>query len=157
MHDCSRVSVHLVCSSRPIIEDCEVIQFAPLPALSSSSSSLVGLFSAAIDTTTPTATTENEVIQQQQQPPTNLWNQVDDFKWLKPEPSPNWYAIDHQELDLAHRDRLKQIEAKIGSLKQIRNEDEFATGIEKVLRIADFRESISAEPDKESWPLENHH
>jgi tubulin-specific chaperone C len=28
-----------------------------------------------------------------QEPVKNLWDQVDDFKWLKSEPSPNWSTL----------------------------------------------------------------
>lgn len=28
-----------------------------------------------------------------QQPDTNQWDRVDDFKWLKSEPSPNWSVL----------------------------------------------------------------
>jgi tubulin-specific chaperone C len=31
MHDCKAVDVYLFCTSRPIIEDCEEIRFAPFP------------------------------------------------------------------------------------------------------------------------------
>lgn len=31
MHDCKNVDVYLMCSSRPIIEDCSGVRFAPIP------------------------------------------------------------------------------------------------------------------------------
>lgn len=31
MHDCKNVDIYLHCSSRPIIEDCSNIRFAPIP------------------------------------------------------------------------------------------------------------------------------
>jgi tubulin-specific chaperone C len=31
MHDCKNVDVYLMCSSRPIIEDCSRVRFAPIP------------------------------------------------------------------------------------------------------------------------------
>jgi hypothetical protein len=31
MHDCKDVDIYLMCSSRPIIEDCNGIRFAPIP------------------------------------------------------------------------------------------------------------------------------
>ena len=31
MHECKNVDVYLMCSSRPIIEDCRSVRFAPLP------------------------------------------------------------------------------------------------------------------------------
>ncbi|KAI5921995.1 tubulin binding cofactor C [Camillea tinctor] len=66
IHECRNVDVYLHCQSHPIIEDCEGMRFAPLPDLYAS------------DTTTA----EN-----------NQWDQVDDFKWLKTEPSPHWSVL----------------------------------------------------------------
>ncbi|KAF2859577.1 TBCC-domain-containing protein [Piedraia hortae CBS 480.64] len=59
MHDSKDTRVYLHVSSRPIIEDCRSITFAPLPGDG-----------------------------------TNMWNQVDDFKWLKTETNPNWNVGD---------------------------------------------------------------
>ncbi|OCL04483.1 TBCC-domain-containing protein [Glonium stellatum] len=66
MHSSKNVDVYLHCSSRPIIEDCENIRFAPLPEVYIT----------------------KEHIQTQ-----NQWSQVDDFKWLKSEPSPHWSVL----------------------------------------------------------------
>ncbi|KAF4308322.1 hypothetical protein GTA08_BOTSDO04431 [Botryosphaeria dothidea] len=68
MHECKNVDVYLQSASRPIIEDCEGIRFAPLPD-------------------TYTQVLEDGSGQ------TNLWDQVDDFKWLKAEHSPNWSVL----------------------------------------------------------------
>lgn len=127
MHDSNRISVYLVCSSRPIIEGCRDIQFAPL-SLSSE-----GLFDI------PTAS--DKTAQQQQRATNNLWSQVDDFKWLKSEPSPSWYAVDERELELEQENggRMKQIEAKIQSVRRARDTSEMAAEIDEVLKIADFR------------------
>jgi hypothetical protein len=67
MHDSTNVKVYLHCSSKPIIEDCKGIQFAPLPK------------GAAVESSD------------------NRWNEVDDFKWLKAEQSPNWSLIDQKD------------------------------------------------------------
>ncbi|KAF2085317.1 putative tubulin-specific chaperone c [Saccharata proteae CBS 121410] len=69
MHECNNVNVYLHCSSRPIIESCANINFAPLPT---------------------TFINDNE-------PGSNLWDQVDDFKWLKSEPSPHWKILASSE------------------------------------------------------------
>ncbi|CAJ2509568.1 Uu.00g145940.m01.CDS01 [Anthostomella pinea] len=66
MHECKNVDVYLHCSSHPIIEDCSGMRFAQLPE----------------PYATNAKTTEK-----------NQWNQVDDFKWLKSEPSPNWSVM----------------------------------------------------------------
>lgn len=71
MHDAKNVDVYLLCPSRPIIEDCTNIRFAPLEV-----EGLGGTW---------------EVVEQ------NMWDQVDDFKWLKSEHSPNWEVLPKQE------------------------------------------------------------
>lgn len=63
MHDSSDCSVYLLTTSRPIIEDCTGIHFAPLPD---------GFMVA-----------EDGQVE-------NMWENVDDFKWLRNEQSPNW-------------------------------------------------------------------
>jgi tubulin-specific chaperone C len=65
MHESRNTQVYLQTSSRPIIEDCSDIAFAPLPERYSPSSEGQG-----------------------------QWNQVDDFKWLRSDaPSPNWRVL----------------------------------------------------------------
>lgn len=72
MHDCKNVDIYLHCASRPIIEDCSNVRFSPIPACYMISG-------------------ENPV--------QNQWDQVDDFKWLKAEHSPNWSILpDEQRL-----------------------------------------------------------
>ncbi|SMR60555.1 unnamed protein product [Zymoseptoria tritici ST99CH_1E4] len=67
MHDSSSCDVYLLASSRPIIEDCSGIRFAPLP----------------------------EAYQLEgDEAKENLWEKVDDFKWLRNEQSPNWSLMD---------------------------------------------------------------
>lgn len=71
MHDSKDVDVYLLCGSRPIIEDCDEIRFAPLPSVY-----------------------ETEEIKGGN---ANFWDQVDDFKWLKIEPSPHWKVLVESE------------------------------------------------------------
>ncbi|KAK7182751.1 tubulin binding cofactor C [Paraphaeosphaeria sporulosa] len=70
MHGSKKVDVYLHCSSRPIIEDCEDIRFAPLPQIYMTA-----------DLTSST----------------NQWDQIDDFKWLKAEASPHWSILPEPE------------------------------------------------------------
>ena len=64
MHGSRNCDVYLLTTSRPIIEDCSGIKFAPLPECY-------------------VAESDREV--------ENQWQQVDDFKWLRTgEQSPNW-------------------------------------------------------------------
>lgn len=72
MHESRNVDVYLRCGSRPIIEDCTGIRFAPLPE---------------------TYAAEGEEGREGE----NMWDQVDDFKWLRSEPSPNWRAMKAEE------------------------------------------------------------
>ncbi|ETS83660.1 hypothetical protein PFICI_05536 [Pestalotiopsis fici W106-1] len=66
IHECNNVSFYLRCGSHPIIEDCSDVRFAPLPDVYAESAENSGQ---------------------------DQWDQVDDFKWLKNEPSPNWSII----------------------------------------------------------------
>ncbi|KAI9841589.1 MAG: hypothetical protein M1838_003506 [Thelocarpon superellum] len=66
MHECHNVDVYLLCASRPIIEDCTGIRFAPIPS---------------------------HHVTAAEKPLSNHWDQVDDFKWLKAEHSPNWSVL----------------------------------------------------------------
>lgn len=68
MHECRNVSVYLWCGSHPIIEDCEGVRVAPLPA---------PFLGRGQDNTAGS----------------NQWDQVDDFGWLKAEASPNWRRL----------------------------------------------------------------
>ncbi|OQE90828.1 hypothetical protein PENNAL_c0011G07024 [Penicillium nalgiovense] len=71
MHNCSNVDVYLSCSSNPIIEDCSNIRFGRIPK------------AYALNHDRP----DHE----------DRWSQVEDFKWIKPEPSPNWSLLDHND------------------------------------------------------------
>ncbi|KAG9192346.1 hypothetical protein G6011_11080 [Alternaria panax] len=66
MHGSKDVDVYLHSASRPIFEDCEGLRFAPLPDAHK----------------TP------EIEQS-----ANQWDQIDDFKWLKAEPSPHFNIL----------------------------------------------------------------
>lgn len=68
IHECKNVDVYLHCASHPIIEDCKGMRFAPIPEVYKS-----------------------EAERNSKSP--NQWDQVDDFKWLKVEASPNWSVL----------------------------------------------------------------
>ncbi|KAI1654397.1 TBCC-domain-containing protein [Daldinia decipiens] len=70
IHECENVDVYLHCSSHPIIEDCSGMRFAPLPELYATKLEIKG---------------------------ESQWDQVDDFKWLKTEPSPNWVVLPEEK------------------------------------------------------------
>ncbi|KAH7156916.1 tubulin binding cofactor C-domain-containing protein [Dactylonectria macrodidyma] len=70
IHECSNVDIYLHCGSHPIIEDCSGMRFAPLPD---------------VYVTEADKDTENQ------------WDQVDDFKWLKADHSPNWATLPEEE------------------------------------------------------------
>jgi hypothetical protein len=89
MHDCKNVDIYLHCASRPIIEDCSNVRFSPIPACYVSLVFLLSCYNA------------NETMQMisGENPVQNQWDQVDDFKWLKAEHSPNWSILpDEQRL-----------------------------------------------------------
>ncbi|KAH8693962.1 putative tubulin-specific chaperone c [Talaromyces proteolyticus] len=68
MHNCVDVDVYLSCTSNPIIEDCSRIRFCRIP--------------------------KNYALDQNHHESADKWDQVDDFKWIKHEPSPNWSILD---------------------------------------------------------------
>ena len=70
MHDCKDVDVYLKCMSKPIIEDCGGIRFAPVPECYMSK--------------------DGKQME-------DHWNEVQDFKWLKAEHSPNWCVMPEEE------------------------------------------------------------
>ncbi|KAL1899185.1 hypothetical protein Sste5346_003107 [Sporothrix stenoceras] len=72
IHECDKVDVYLQCGSRPIIEDCKAMRFAPLPAVYAN-----------------TDGGDSETV--------NQWDQVDDFKWLRSDASPNWSVLPEAE------------------------------------------------------------
>lgn len=74
LHDCRNVTLYVHCTGRPIIEDCEGMRFASAPKC----------YLAEGDATK-----------------TNRFADVDDFKWLKAQQSPNWKV-------LAEEDRLPE-------------------------------------------------
>lgn len=70
IHECENVDIYLHCTSHPIIEDCSGMGFAPIPSC---------------------------FMSQNKAPAKNQWDQVDDFKWLKAEHSPNWKVLPEGE------------------------------------------------------------
>ena len=86
MHECRNVDIYLHCASRPIIEDCSNVRFAPIPEQYVSLSG--GKWEDAANNM-QRISSEEEV--------KNQWDQVDDFKWLKMEPSPNWSVLSEEE------------------------------------------------------------
>ena len=76
IHECDRVDVYLRCGSRPIIEDCRRMRFAPLPQAYAN---------------------EGEGAEAEGSSNNNQWDQVDDFKWLRSDASPNWSVLPEAE------------------------------------------------------------
>ena len=93
MHGSKNTDVYLHCSSRPIIEDCGQIRFAPLPE------AYVRSFPSVLPS--PSGSLTRAQSTSQIASTANQWDQIDDFKWLQSEPSPN-YSI------LQPADRIKE-------------------------------------------------
>lgn len=87
MHNCSNVDVYLSCSSNPIIEDCSNIRFGRIPK------AYVSDFSDSFHTTLLT-TRFSQALRHDRPDHEDRWSQVEDFKWIKTEPSPNWSLLD---------------------------------------------------------------
>lgn len=66
MHDAHNVDVYLWCGSKPIIEDCSGVRFAPL-------------------------------VLEGEEEGKNLWDQVEDFKWLRMKQSPHWSVMSEED------------------------------------------------------------
>lgn len=83
IHDCKNLDIYLHCASRPIIEDCSNVHFSPIPKcyVSPTLSVICGIRADQIQTVS------------EEEPVLNQWDQVDDFKWLKSEHSPNWNVL----------------------------------------------------------------
>lgn len=86
MHECHNVDVYLYCSSRPIIEDCKGVRFAELPK---AHQEVLASYPDPSHTESSASTIT---------PPENKWDQIDDFKWLKSEPSPNWSILPREDM-----------------------------------------------------------
>ena len=94
IHECEDVTFYLHVLSRPIIEDCKNVRFAKTPAgyvsyLSISLSRFGG---------EDTNTVMSQLTEKQQLEEANLFDQVDDFKWLKATPSPHWSLVPEEEI-----------------------------------------------------------
>ncbi|KAK0725423.1 tubulin binding cofactor C-domain-containing protein [Lasiosphaeris hirsuta] len=70
IHECENVDLYLHSLSHPIIEDCTGMRFAPAPEC---------------------------YLTEREEKGTNQWDQVDDFKWLKADHSPNWSVLPEDE------------------------------------------------------------
>jgi hypothetical protein len=92
IHECKNVDIYLYCASHPIIEDCSGMRFAPIPATYVSPPYADNLLQPILTRGVyDTQTTEED------DPTKNQWDQVDDFKWLKTEHSPNWSILPEDE------------------------------------------------------------
>ena len=88
MHNCKDVDVYLSCSSNPIIEDCSNVRFGRIPK------AYVSILSGALDLLTNHTNSLLQALNHDRPDNEDRWSQVEDFKWIKPEPSPNWSLLD---------------------------------------------------------------
>ncbi|KAL2135179.1 hypothetical protein VTI74DRAFT_9496 [Chaetomium olivicolor] len=70
IHDCENVVFYLHCVSRPIVEGCKGVRFARAP---------------------------ESYLTDKEKAETNMFDQVDDFNWLKATPSPHWSLLPESE------------------------------------------------------------
>ncbi|CAA9962059.1 tubulin-specific chaperone c [Pyrenophora teres f. maculata] len=91
MHGSRNVHVYLHSASRPIFEDCDGLRFAPLPS---------------VYMTPDMAQSENQ------------WDQIDDFKWLKAEPSPHFRILPEAErvADEVWRDKVPSGDVRLDAI-----------------------------------------
>ena len=121
MHDCVDVDVYLCVGSRPVVERCRGVRVAPAPKVLEIEAEQGG-------TAMP-----------------NLWNQVDDFDWLREEQSPHWSEIPAEKRvtqerwsDLVPRGAGSGwLEGQVvfGNHGGGKNDGRFRTNVEELLRI----------------------
>jgi hypothetical protein len=87
MHNCTDVDVYLSCSSNPIIEDCSNIRFGRIPK------AYVSLIPHSFPLN-PRSNTLIQALNHDRPDHQDRWHEIEDFKWIKPEPSPNWSLLD---------------------------------------------------------------
>ena len=89
IHDCKNVDFYIHCVSRPIIEGCLYVRFSKTPVSYVSSLGSICDFGRMIWWLT------NLLLQltDKDKGEPNLYDHVDDFKWLKKTSSPNWSVL----------------------------------------------------------------
>lgn len=102
MHHSKDVDVYLNVASRPVMEDCSGIRFAPLPE-----EFLFGDWHRK---------GEDRV---EGKEGGNLWDQVQDFNWLRAEQSPHWDIMPVEERDGMNWKRLREDEADMQGVREI--------------------------------------
>ncbi|KAF8424111.1 tubulin binding cofactor C-domain-containing protein [Tirmania nivea] len=123
MHDTHATHVYLLCPSRPIIEDCSGIKFAPLP----------------VEWIPGGLREETNMVGRK-----NMWDQVDDFKWLRAEHSPNWSVMpEGEKVDLGGWQQIMEIVGKTAVMVRDRGDGVMRADMnaEKVLGIMKNREA----------------
>lgn len=93
MHDCKNVDVYLSSSSNPIIEDCTNIRFGRTPRAYVSFSTGYLLYSFFFRLSTILTKRTQQSLDHARLDTDDRWNLVEDFKWIKSEPSPNWSLL----------------------------------------------------------------
>ncbi|KAK8075905.1 tubulin binding cofactor C [Apiospora phragmitis] len=104
IHECENVDLYLHCGSHPIIEDCSGMRFAPIPS--------------TYYVVTDTESWNKQTGKAEEVGSENQWDQVDDFKWLKAESSPNWRVLP-QEARIADDVWQKTVSGNLTSRKEI--------------------------------------
>lgn len=99
LHVCQDCAVYLRCSSKPIIEDCKNIKFAPLPACFVGSLITLPKCFANDGTDQDTDLKESE----------NLWNDINDFGWPKGGESPNWSILGSDDEGTISEDAWREL------------------------------------------------
>lgn len=94
MHNCVNVDVYLSCASNPIIEDCTNIRFGRIPRAYVSYDNIGYSWHLSTVYLLEQANMTLQALEQNFSDEQDRWSQVDDFKWIKPEPSPNWSILD---------------------------------------------------------------
>lgn len=93
MHHCKNVDIYLSCSSNPIIEDCSNVRFGRIPKAHVSHFPSHPFLQKYRLTSSLLQCLKNDRPDHE-----DRWSQIEDFKWIKPEPSPNWSLLDQSDI-----------------------------------------------------------
>ena len=99
LHMCQNCAIYLRCSSKPIIEDCKGIKFAPLPAC------FVSTLTFLPRCLTNDGTEQDTDLEGSE----NLWNQINDFGWPKAGESPNWSTLRPEDNGAISEDAWREV------------------------------------------------
>lgn len=101
IHNCTHVTLYVLCQSHPIIEDCQHMIFAPYPL-------------TPLQPEPEYLTLQEDLVKAnlREAVGNNKWREVVDFNWHKVEPSPNWSILVIKEQSINNEKEEVPVEEK---------------------------------------------